>query len=215
MIVWAVAGVVIIAGLVLSFRVMRRGLTTFSQDRDKYLEKIDAQQKQLAEDEKNMDKSEHIDVLAAALRDVLDLAGNPQGFGLGLAGQAMKLATPRGEYTVELVTREQTLHVTHKVLHGPCRWKLDGSGLHEEYDDVASLMCAVSQIVGHCANPGAMPALPDVPPQPPYFARRFVSHWGTPQQRRRQLPSHARANGRPANDPGRLASNSQTAGGQK
>lgn len=174
MLVWAVAGVVIIAGLVLSFRIMRRGLTTFSQDRSKYLDQIEAQQKQIEEDEKNMARSEHLDILLAGLRDLLALAGDPPGFAISHSGQLIRLATPLGEYLVELQAREQTLHGSSKVLHGPCRWKLDGPALHEEYDELAGLMNAVSQLVGHGANAQARPALPEVDPQPYYFARRFV-----------------------------------------
>ncbi|MGE9985265.1 translation initiation factor IF-2 [Desulfovibrio sp. SGI.169] len=137
---WAVAGAVILAGLIFCLRIMRRGITTLEQDRDQYLERIRAGELQLREDRKNISLEEQCRVLRAAVEDLLRLAGNPPGHELSGDGPRLLLRTPTGEWRLELNMRERSLRTTRKVPHGRSRWLLSGGGHEESFDDLADLM---------------------------------------------------------------------------
>ncbi len=137
---WAAAGAIILAGLVFCLRIMRRGITTLEQDRNKYDERIRAGERQLHEDRKNISLDEQCHVLRAAVEDLLRLAGNPPGHELSGNGTSLVLRTPTAEWRLELNMRERSLRTTRKVLHGRSRWLLSGGGHEECFDDLAALM---------------------------------------------------------------------------
>ncbi len=161
---WAAAGAVILAGLIFCLRIMRRGITTLDQDRDQYLERIRAGERQLDEDRKNISLDEQCHVLRAAVEDLLRLAGDPPGHELSGNGTSLVLRTPAGEWRMELSMRERTLRGTRKVLHGRSRWLLSGCGRDETFDDLAGLMRSL-----HAPLRGD----DMVTPEPAHLARRL------------------------------------------
>lgn len=163
---WAAAGAVILAGLIFCLRIMRRGITTLDQDRDQYLERIRAGERQLDEDRKNISLDEQCRVLRAAVEDLLRLAGDPPGHELSGKGTRLVLRTPAGEWRLELSMRERSLRGTRKVLHGRSRWLLSGFGRDETFDDLAGLMRSLN---AHLRGDEM------VTPEPAHLARR-LSH---------------------------------------
>lgn len=161
---WAAAGAVFLAGLVFCLRIMRRGITTLEQDRDQYLERIRAGERQLHEDRKNISLDEQCRLLRAAVEDLLRLAGNPPGHELSGEGPSLLLRTPTGEWRVELNMSERSLRSTRRILHGRSRWLLSGRGREESFDDLADLMRSLN---AHLRGEDM------TPPEPAHLARRL------------------------------------------
>lgn len=186
---WAAAGAVFVAVVILSVRLMKGGLSTLEDEREKCLERIRRMEEKIQEDQKNMASSEHLRIARSGLLDLLRQAGNPAGTwieivgaGLGEArGETLVLHVPEGELRISLSMRERELRGVRKVAHGRGRWHLSGLGLREEYTDLVPLMRAVSARLALCLeeedSPPPFRPLGDpsaeVPPELPHLARRF------------------------------------------
>ncbi len=217
---WAAAGIIFLLLVVFCVRLMKRGLFTLEDERALCEERIRLMEEELRQDQKNMASSEHLRVALAGLRDLLRLAGYPRGFwievtarGQGEAkGEALLLHTPNGDWRISLGMRECQLRGVRKVAHGLGRWHLYGPDIHEEYTDLAPLMCALhthlrqgggSMITGFntpgtLAVPtafavndknGAANNLAAVPPEKPHLARRFSRRTTRVAIRKKSLPS--------------------------
>lgn len=216
---WAAAGAVFLLVVVFSVRLMKRGLFTLEDERAQCEERIRLMEEELRQDQKNMPSSEHLRIALAGLRDLLRLAGYPGGFwievtarGQGEAGgEALLLHTPGGDWRISLSMRERQLRAVRKVAHGQGRWHLYGPGIHEEYTELAPLMCALHTHLrqrdgsagtgfntpGTLAVPtaftardknGAESRLADAPPEKPHLARRFSRRAARAGIRKKSLP---------------------------
>ncbi|MBQ3060500.1 MAG: translation initiation factor IF-2 [Desulfovibrio sp.] len=167
--VWAVAGVLLLAGFMYSVRIMRKGITTLDDDRAQYLERIREGERQLAEDRKNISMAEHLHILHAGVRDLLRLAGDPPDFSLAEDARGVVLHTPDGDWRLELHMREALLRGSRKSVHGQSRWLLRGFGREEHFEDLAGLMHALHQYL-HGKD--------SLPPRPEHLERRLVRRPG-------------------------------------
>ena len=123
----------------------------------------------------------------------------------------MLLHTPGGDWRISLSMRERQLRAVRKVAHGQGRWHLYGPELHEEYTELAPLMCALHTHLrqrdgsaaagfntpGTLAVPtafavrdenGAASPLSDAPPEKPHLARRFARRAVHVAIRKKSLP---------------------------
>lgn len=207
---WGAAGVVLLIIVVFCVRLMKRGLTTLEDERALCDERIRTMEEQIRQDQKNMASSEHLHIALAGLRDMLRLADYPSGYWLevlqhdsGAANEkALVLHTPDGDWLVSLSMRERQLRAVHKVAHGQGRWHLRGTGVHEEYEDLPRLMCALHNHLRKGASSASAglqtPGVLDLPvpaaighadavsgpqavqPEKPHLSRRFS---GRPAQK--------------------------------
>lgn len=142
---WAVLGAAALAIMMFCARMMRRGLTTLDQDRQRFFGRLEEGKRQLAEDRKKMPAAEHLEVMRAAMDDLLRLDDNPAGFAIMADGKKITLQTPKGAWEVELLMRERNLASAKKVLHGKSRWLLSGFNQKEYHNDPASLMKSLNE----------------------------------------------------------------------
>ncbi|MDE6735158.1 MAG: translation initiation factor IF-2 [Desulfovibrio sp.] len=174
---WAIAGAVMLAGLVFCFRIMRRGMSTLDDDRGKFLARIRDGEHKLEEEQKQVAADEHMALMRAAVEDLLRLADSPPGYRMETAGRNILLHTPKGTWRLELAMREIGLKSRQKVLHGRPRWLLSGPGHEEQHADAASVMRSLD---AHLRAEG------ELAPEPPHLARRLEP--GTQAQRRASRP---------------------------
>ena len=136
----ALAGAVILGGLLFCFRIMRRGISSLDADRHECMDRIRGGHRQLEEDWKNISSAEHLAVLEAGLRDLIRLEGlegacllepGPGGFRLESGGRSLE---------VRLSMRERRLRGSGRTLHGPCRWLLLAGEEERGVDELAELM---------------------------------------------------------------------------
>lgn len=164
MVEWIILGALALIGLAMSARIMRKGLPTLDDNRKSYMEKIHETERRLAEDRKNISSAEHLDVMGAALRDLLRLDGDPHGFSVRKMGNAWELATPKGAWRVELLMHEKSLRTSGRVLHGRSRWLLSGFDIVETHPDPASLMRSLNARMHSPAGAGktSSPSIPGI-----------------------------------------------------
>lgn len=137
---WAVLGVLGLAMFVISARVMRRGLPTLDDKRKSLSESMRQKEMELDKDRKNISSGEQLRLLRAAAEDLIRLDSPGQGFEVIENRDGVELKTPQGSWKVSIQMKEKGLKGSGRVLHGKCRWRLEGFGREEAYDDMASLM---------------------------------------------------------------------------
>lgn len=141
---WAFVGAIFLGIMLFCARIMRRGLTTLDEDRKKYLERIQAGERQLAEDRKKIPAREHMLVMRAAVEDLVRLDGSPPGFSVTMGERYIELQTPEGIWRIELAMRERSLRSARRVLHGRSRWVLSGFGHVERHSEQKTLMASLN-----------------------------------------------------------------------
>ncbi len=137
---WIIIGVLGLAMFVISARVMRKGLPTLDENRRNWQENIHQTEMAIEKDRKNISSSEQLQLLKAAVEDLVRLEGMPQGYEVLEKDGMVELNTPEGSWKVRLLMREKGLKGSKRTLHGKCRWQLEGFGFDESYLDMASLM---------------------------------------------------------------------------
>lgn len=136
----AIIGAVMLAALVLCFRIMRRGMSTLDDDRQKFLARIRDGENKLAEEQKQVPAAEHLALMRAAVEDLLRLADSPPGYYVETEGGTILLRTPKGTWRLELAMQERSLKSRQRVLHGQPRWLLSSARHQEQHEDAASIM---------------------------------------------------------------------------
>ncbi|MDR1857528.1 MAG: translation initiation factor IF-2 [Desulfovibrio sp.] len=170
----AAAFIAIVAGLVLCFRLMRRGITTLDKDRAKYLEQIRDQQTHIEEDLRGISFRDNMQVARAAAEDILRLADAPEGSGVEVQGARLEVEIPAGRWTIALDQPSQALRRTGKVLQGRPEWTVSGPGGEHSFTDIGELMrhldARVREALGKTAPPeprdGDRPARDEGVPAP-------------------------------------------------
>lgn len=156
---WGVIAAILLGAMIFCARIMRKGITTLDEDRQHYLERIREEENRLAEDRKNISSTEHLQIMRAAVEDLLRLAGNPEGYSIGTQGRSLTLQSPKGPWLIELVMRERNLKLSGRTLHGRSRWRLEGNGHCENHDNPASLMRSLhAQLLANEKQPEPEPA---------------------------------------------------------
>lgn len=171
---WVMGGAIMLAALVFCFRMMRRGISSLDDDRRKFRAKIEDGEHKLREEQKQVPAAEHLELMRAAVEDLLRLEGAPAGYRVESAGRVILLHTPRGPWRVELAMREASLKSRKVVLHGRPRWFLSGMGQQEQHGDPASLMASLH---------AHLHAEEESPPEPAHLARRLNAAHARPAAR--------------------------------
>ncbi|MDE7063963.1 MAG: hypothetical protein K2O70_00605, partial [Desulfovibrionaceae bacterium] len=146
----AMGGLGVVTLLVL-VRIFRSGLGTYTEARRNFQDRIRKTEEETREYNLAMPLQEQMAFMFAAVRELLDLAGNPAGFRVEQTGTELRLETPGGEITVRYAVQSRRLHSRNKVLHGASRWELLGPGEEKrhvflELDAVVRhLQCLVAQ----------------------------------------------------------------------
>lgn len=160
---WVGIGVIMLVAGVISVRIMRRGLPTYEENREKYLERMAQGHRLLDEDQKNISAREQLRMMRCALEDFVRLE-NADAW-VEEQGNALTLHSVDNDWRVELIMRERMLASSKKVIHGQSRWLLTGPDVKEEHLDCARLMASLS---AHWR--GVLPGVAE----PEFVARRLA-----------------------------------------
>lgn len=147
MLEWAIIGSVILAGLVLCFRIMRNGISTLDDDRSHLMERIRLHELMINEDKKNISAKEHMDIVESAIKDLIHLDGLDSKAELHRQGNFLLLETPFGPCKIEQQMHEKRLHSTNRIIHGRCAWRVIGKDIDLTYGDMAELMKCLNLVL--------------------------------------------------------------------
>lgn len=142
---WAIIGLLGLVMLVLSARVMRRGVRTLDENRKEWQEHIQQTEREIEKDRKNISSSDQLQLLKAAMLDLLRLNGCTTDCKVEENDGVLLLISPAGEWRVELIMKESSLRSSKRVLHGQARWRLEALGHEELHMDPASLMRSLNE----------------------------------------------------------------------
>lgn len=176
---WAAIGAIGLAMLVICARVMRKGVRTLDEKRRDWSEQMRQTELQIEKVNKNISSAEHLDIMKAAIEDLLRLENHSAGYSVSGEGKTIKLQTPQGEWKVELLMRESGLKSNRRVLHGASRWRLSGFEHEELHTDPASLMHSLNEHL-HRTNKE------DLAPDPDHITRRMTHLPQEPGRKRRK-----------------------------
>lgn len=177
MTVLAVAAFVILVGLMISFRIMRRGIGSLEQSSERMRERIAGEERRIADDKRHMSSEEHMAVTRAAVADLVRLTPGREGCAVEENGHRIVLHLPEGEVSMTLAVQEMTLRSSRKSLAGHSVWQVRGCGQDADFRDIASAMRHLDGILrGASAEERELPQ----------FSRRFAPQ--APALRRTPCP---------------------------
>ncbi|WP_296304538.1 DUF948 domain-containing protein [uncultured Desulfovibrio sp.] len=191
MIVLAAGAFIVLVGLIFSFRIMRRGIGSLESSSQRLQEKIDGEERRIAEDVRNMSSAEHMDVTTAAVRDLLRLTPGREACPVEVEGRRLVLHLPEGDVSLALAMQEASLRSLHKRIQGHAVWQVRGCRRDADFHDVGSAMRHLDHILrGHEKEAEELPQ----------FARRFAPARGKalPAHRHMTAAAGRLAQGRPA-----------------
>ena len=191
MIVLAAGAFIVLVGLIFSFRIMRRGIGSLESSSQRLQERIDGEERRIAEDVRNMSSAEHMDVTTAAVRDLLRLTPGRESCPVEVENRRLVLHLPEGDVSLALAMQETSLRSLHKRIQGHAVWQVRGCRRDADFHDVGSAMRHLDHILrGHEIEAEELPQ----------FARRFAQPRGTALPPHRHAPSAVArlAQGRPA-----------------
>lgn len=142
---WAGIGAIMFVLVIFCARIMRRGLTTLDDARQKHLERIAEGTRKLEEEKKDISSEEQLYLLEAAIRDLIRLDSKDRECSIEVRDHLIELHCPEASWQVELLMRERRLRSRHKVLHGQSRWLLRGKNINEEHREIATLMASLTR----------------------------------------------------------------------
>lgn len=173
MLEWIAIGAITLTALFFCARIMRKGISSLDEDRERLKERLAEEEKKLARGEKDVSAQERLYVTKAAILDFLRLEAEKTGDShepeLDIKGDTLEFMTPQGPFSARLVMRERLLATTRKVIHGRAKWILKGgagdNAFEEEHGDIGSLMASVNSH-WHGRKPEAR--------EPEFLARRLA-----------------------------------------
>lgn len=152
---WVGIGVIMLVAGVLSVRIMRRGLPTYAEDREKYLQHMDQMRREVEEDRKHISAREQMYLMHSALDDFVRL----ERLDAQVVERGNVLCLKAGDviWQIDLLMRERMLASSKRVIHGQSRWLLTGPNVKEEYLDCARLMASLNAHWHGCIPDTATP----------------------------------------------------------
>ena len=147
MVVLAAGAFIVLVGLIFSFRIMRRGIGSLERSTERMRERIEGEERKIAEDMRNMSSEEHMDVTTAAVRDLLRLTPGREACPVEVEGRRLVLHLPEGEVSLALAMQEASLRSLHKRIQGHAVWQVRGCRRDADFHDVASAMRHLDHIL--------------------------------------------------------------------
>jgi hypothetical protein len=86
--------------------------------------------------------------IAAAIRELLVLAGTPPGFALLEEGRTVRLRSPAGEILIDFGFSRMPAGLKHKTGHPQGRWLINGPGEErQEYMELADVVAHLKHVI--------------------------------------------------------------------
>ena len=137
-------GLVLVAIFVV-LRIVRRGRgRNYEESKKAFEERLRKTDAQTREHTLSAGVAEQMLPIAAAIRELLDFAGKPQGFALLEEGRTVRLQSPAGEIRIDFGLSRMRGALKRKVGQPQGRWRISGPG--EEQKEYAELADAVAHL---------------------------------------------------------------------
>jgi len=144
------AGALVLGTIFVLVRILRKGRgRNYVESKKAFQERLQKTSAQTRERTLSAGVAEQMLPIAAAIRELLDLAGNPPGFALLEAGRTVRLQIPAGEIRIDFgLSRLRMTSIKHKSGQSRGRWQISGPGTEQkEYAELADVVVHLKRII--------------------------------------------------------------------
>ena len=142
-----IGGVALVA-LFVVLRIFRKRIKNYGESRKAFQERLRKTGAQTRERTLSAGVTEQMLPVAAAIRELLDFAGNPSGFALLEEGRTVRLQSPAGEIRVDFGLARMRTALTHKAGQPQGRWRISGPGEEQkEYAELADAVIHLKRVI--------------------------------------------------------------------
>ena len=142
-------GALVLVGLFVVMRIVRKGRgRNYEESKKAFKERLRQTSAQTREHTLAVGVAEQMLPVAAAIRELLDFAGNPPGFALVEDSRTVRLQSPAGEIRIDFVFSRIYTARKHKAGQPQARWRISGPGTEErEYMELADTVSHLKRII--------------------------------------------------------------------
>ena len=142
-------GAVVLVALFVIARIARKGRgRNYGESKKAFEERLRKTSAQTREHTFSAGVSEQMLPVAAAIRELLDFAGNPQGFALLEEGRTVRLQSPAGEIRIDFGLSRMRAASTRKAGLARGRWQISGPGKEwKEYVELADAVVHIRRLI--------------------------------------------------------------------
>ena len=140
----------VLVALVVLVRIIRRGRGgDFGESKKAFEQRLQKTGAQTREHTLSAGVAEQMMPIAAAIRELLDFAGNPPGFVLLEEGRSVRLQTPAGEIRIDFgLSRMRSTALKRRVGQPHGCWRISGPGAkEEEYMELVDVVVRLKRII--------------------------------------------------------------------
>ena len=143
------AGALVLAALFVVLRIVRRGRgRNYEENKKAFEERLRKTGAQTRAHTLSAGMAEHMLPIAAAIRELLDLAGDPPGFAVLEEGRTVRLRTPEGEIRIDFGLSRKRTAFTHTPGHPQGRWRISGPGAEQqEFAELADIAAYLKRVI--------------------------------------------------------------------
>ncbi|MDR2695418.1 MAG: hypothetical protein LBC79_03445 [Deltaproteobacteria bacterium] len=142
-------GALVLVAFFVLVRILRRGRgRNYGESKKAFEERLRKTSAETRERTLSAGVGEQMLPVAAAVRELLDLAGNPPGFALLEEGRILCLQSPAGIIRVDFGLSRMRTALKHKGGHPQGRWRISGPGGEEkEYEELADAVAHLKHAI--------------------------------------------------------------------
>jgi len=142
-------GALVLLSLFVLVRIVRKGRgRSYGESRKAFEERLRKTSAQTREHTLSAGVAEQMLPIAAAIRELLELAGNPPGFVLLEEGRTVRVQTPTGEIRIDFGLSRVRTALKHKKGQPRGRWRISGPGAEQrENMELAETVAHLRRII--------------------------------------------------------------------
>jgi hypothetical protein len=142
-------GAVVLVALFVVARIARKGRgRNYGESKKAFEERLEKANTQTREHTLSAGVAEQMLPIAAAIRELLDFAGNPPGFALLEEGRSVRLQSPAGEIQIDFGLSRMRATLARKAGPAKGRWQIHGPGAErKEYVELADAVAHIRRLI--------------------------------------------------------------------
>jgi hypothetical protein len=148
-------GALVLVALFVLVRILRRGRgRNYGESKKAFEERLQKTSAETRERTLSAGVGEQMLPVAAAVRELLELAGNPPGFALLEEGRTVCLQSPAGAIRIDFGLSRMRVALKHKGGNPQGRWRISGPGEEQkEYEELADAVAHLRRVISGGQSP--------------------------------------------------------------
>ena len=142
-------GAFVLVALFVVMRIVRKGRgRSYAESKKAFEERLRKTGEKTRDHSLSAEAAEQMLPIAAAVRELLELAGHPPGFALLETGRTVRLQSPSGEIRIDFGLSHTHMARRHKSRQSRMRWRVKGPDAEAwEYMELADTVAHLKRII--------------------------------------------------------------------